>query len=189
MLDSRSAGSSGCSPATCTCWGRIRRTGLRVRSGDGYRGRARAARAARAGMARAARCRPGWHKAIRDRTVDPRCSGARLCEAAGMPVLVTACLLSAVAWLCLLVAHGGYWRTGCRLPMGGGDAGTDARCWPSVVAVVPARDEAAMLPLTLPSLLGQGYPGELAVVLVDDESSDGTAGVAESLGSAGSVVL
>jgi hopene-associated glycosyltransferase HpnB len=57
------------------------------------------------------------------------------------------------------------------------------------VAVVPARDEAAVLPLTLPSLLGQGYPGELSVVLVDDGSSDGTAGVAESLGqTAGAVV-
>jgi hopene-associated glycosyltransferase HpnB len=46
-----------------------------------------------------------------------------------------------------------------------------------------------MLPQTLPSLLGQGYPGEFSVVLVDDGSSDGTAGVAESLGSAGGAVL
>jgi len=61
--------------------------------------------------------------------------------------------------------------------------------WPSVVAVVPARDEAAMLPETLPTLLGQGYPGEFSVVLVDDGSADGTAGAAESLGSAGGGVL
>ena len=46
-----------------------------------------------------------------------------------------------------------------------------------------------MLPLTLPSLLGQEYLGELSVVLVDDGSSDGTAAVAESLGSAGGAVL
>jgi len=58
-----------------------------------------------------------------------------------------------------------------------------------VVAVVPARDEAAMLPETLPSLLAQKYPGELSVVVVDDGSSDGTAAVAESLGSAGGAVL
>jgi len=50
------------------------------------------------------------------------------------------------------------------------------------VAVIPARDEAAILPETLPSLLSQEYPGELSVVLVDDGSSDGTAAVAESLG-------
>src|SRR5262252_5694660 len=99
-----------------------------------------------------------------------------------MPLLIAACLLAAVAWVYLLVAHGGYWRTGCRLPVGGGRAGPDAGDWPSVVAVVPARDEAAMLPETLPSLLAQEYPGELAVVLVDDGSSDGTAAVAESLG-------
>jgi hopene-associated glycosyltransferase HpnB len=54
--------------------------------------------------------------------------------------------------------------------------------WPSVVAVIPARDEADMLPETLPGLLAQKYAGELLVVLVDDGSSDGTAEVAESLG-------
>jgi hopene-associated glycosyltransferase HpnB len=106
-----------------------------------------------------------------------------------MPVLIAACMVSAVAWLYLLVAHGGYWRTGCRLPVGDGDARGTAGDWPSVVAVVPARDEAAILPETLPTLLAQGYPGELAVVLVDDGSADGTAGVGESLGSVGGVVL
>ncbi len=58
---------------------------------------------------------------------------------------------------------------------------TGAERWPSVVAVIPARDEAAILPQTLPSLLAQQYPGSLSVVLVDDGSSDGTAAVAESL--------
>jgi hopene-associated glycosyltransferase HpnB len=106
-----------------------------------------------------------------------------------MPVLVAACLLAAVAWLYLLVAHGGYWRTGCRLPAGDGETRGAAGDWPSVVAVIPARDEAAMLPETLPSLLAQGYPGEFSVVLVDDASADGTARVAESLGSAGGAVL
>jgi hopene-associated glycosyltransferase HpnB len=51
------------------------------------------------------------------------------------------------------------------------------------VAVIPARDEAAILPETLPGLLSQKYLGELSVVLVDDESSDGTPEVAEALGS------
>ena len=53
--------------------------------------------------------------------------------------------------------------------------GPRARGWPSVVAVVPARDEAAILPVTLPGLLAQDYPGEFSVVLVDDASTDGTA--------------
>jgi hopene-associated glycosyltransferase HpnB len=50
-----------------------------------------------------------------------------------------------------------------------------------VTAVVPARNEADMLPVTLPALLGQDYPGEFRVVLVDDRSDDGTAGIAAGL--------
>jgi hopene-associated glycosyltransferase HpnB len=99
-----------------------------------------------------------------------------------MPVLVVACVLPAVAWAYLLAAHGGFWRTGCRLPVHGQHPEPRAGEWPSVVAVIPARDEADMLPETLPSLLAQKYAGELLVVLVDDSSSDGTAAVAESLG-------
>src|SRR5262249_43399614 len=49
------------------------------------------------------------------------------------------------------------------------------------VAVVPARDEALVLPRALSSLLEQDYPGELRIVLVDDESGDGTADVARRL--------
>ena len=52
---------------------------------------------------------------------------------------------------------------------------------PSVRIVVPARDESAMLPATLPALLAQDYPGEWAVVLVDDRSADGTAEVARAV--------
>jgi hopene-associated glycosyltransferase HpnB len=106
-----------------------------------------------------------------------------------MPVLVAACVLATLAWVYLLAAHGGYWRTDCRLPVGSRRAEPGPGDWPSVVAVIPARDEAAILPETLPSLLGQGYLGELSVVLVDDGSSDGTSAVAEALGSASDVAL
>jgi hopene-associated glycosyltransferase HpnB len=51
-----------------------------------------------------------------------------------------------------------------------------------VAAVIPARNEAAMLPVVLPALLGQDYPGALTVILVDDCSTDGTAEVAAALG-------
>src|SRR5262249_59159024 len=63
-------------------------------------------------------------------------------------------------------------------------ASTGPAAWRAVTAVVPARNEAAMLPATLPSLLAQDYPGKLTVVLVDDDSSDGTAQVAEKLAAA-----
>ena len=96
-----------------------------------------------------------------------------------MMILVIACVLAAAAWVYLLAGHGGFWRTDVRLP---GRAGApDPERWPSVVAVVPARDEAAILPETLPALLAQDYPGAFSVVLVDDASTDGTAAVAAAL--------
>ena len=93
--------------------------------------------------------------------------------------------LAAVAWAYLLAGRGGFWRTSVRLPGGTGAAGQPGppgpAGWPSVVAVVPARDEAAILPETLPALLAQDYPGAFSVVLVDDASTDGTGAVAEAV--------
>ena len=94
-----------------------------------------------------------------------------------MLALSIACTAAAVAWVYLVAAHGGYWRTSQRLPRVSGEP--DA--WPDVVAVVPARNEAAMLPVTLPALLDQDYPGVLAVIVVDDGSSDGTGEVAAGI--------
>jgi hopene-associated glycosyltransferase HpnB len=96
-----------------------------------------------------------------------------------VPAAVAACVIAAVAWVFLLAAHGGYWRTDQRLP----PAQAGPREWPDVVAVIPARNEAAVLPATLPTLLAQEYPGALRVLLVDDQSSDGTAEVATALAS------
>jgi hopene-associated glycosyltransferase HpnB len=97
-------------------------------------------------------------------------------------LLVAACVAAAAAWVYLLAGHGGYWRTDVRLP--GPAYPPDPDRWPSVVAVVPARDEAAILPETLPTLLGQDYPGAFSVVLVDDASTDGTGAVAAAVGAA-----
>jgi hopene-associated glycosyltransferase HpnB len=87
-----------------------------------------------------------------------------------MLALSIACTAAAVAWVYLVAAHGGFWRTSQRLPR----VAAEPRAWPDVVAVVPARNEAAMLPVTLPTLLGQDYPGALTVLVVDDGSTDGT---------------
>ena len=94
-----------------------------------------------------------------------------------MLALSIACAVAAVAWTYLVAGHGGYWRTSQWLPPVTGDPDP----WPDVVAVVPARNEAEMLPATLPALLGQEYPGTLTVIVVDDRSSDGTAEVAAKL--------
>jgi hopene-associated glycosyltransferase HpnB len=93
-------------------------------------------------------------------------------------VAIAVSVLALLAWSYLLALHGGYWRTDQRLPPG------TIRTWPDVVAVIPARDEADVLPQALPTLLAQDYPGQLSVVLVDDESGDGTAAVAAGLATA-----
>jgi hopene-associated glycosyltransferase HpnB len=94
-----------------------------------------------------------------------------------MLVLSIACAASAVAWAYLILGHGGYWLASQWLPpVPGEPAG-----WPRVAAVIPARNEADTLPVTLPTVLGQDYPGELSVIVVDDGSSDGTGEVAAAL--------
>ncbi|MEI7032296.1 glycosyltransferase [Streptomyces pratensis] len=83
---------------------------------------------------------------------------------------------SLIVWVWLLLGHGFYWRTDQRLPRC-----HDPARWPSVAVIVPARDEAEMLPVSLPSLLVQDYPGDAWIVLVDDCSSDGTGQLAREL--------
>ncbi len=89
-----------------------------------------------------------------------------------MTALAVATLL---AWLYLATLHGGFWRDGARL-----SASRPARL-PPVAAVVPARDEADLVAASLGSLLAQDYAGPFRVVLVDDGSGDGTAGIARAL--------
>ncbi|CAL9359765.1 hypothetical protein SUDANB140_00632 [Streptomyces sp. enrichment culture] len=84
--------------------------------------------------------------------------------------------LSLAAWLWLLLARGFFWRTDVRLP-----AREEPAAWPPVCVVVPARDEAAVLPASLPPLLAQDYPGRAEVFLVDDGSTDGTGELAREL--------
>jgi hopene-associated glycosyltransferase HpnB len=86
-----------------------------------------------------------------------------------MGVLTALAGLSVLVWLWLALLRGMFWRTDVRLP-----PGSDPAPWPSVAVVVPARDEAEVLPASLPSLLDQDYPGPVRVILVDDNSADGT---------------
>jgi hopene-associated glycosyltransferase HpnB len=90
-----------------------------------------------------------------------------------MTVLAIVAPAALLIWCYIAVGHGWFWRTDVRLPPAqwSGD-------WPAVAVVVPARNEAAVLPATLPALLAQDYPGPSLIVLVDDRSTDGTAEVA-----------
>lgn len=93
-------------------------------------------------------------------------------------------VVSALTWGGLLAAHGRFWTTSVRLPQA-----QEPAAWPDVTVVVPARDEADLLPSTLPTLLGQRYPGRLRVVLADDGSADGTGEVAQRLAAGAAVPL
>src|SRR5476649_1283704 len=77
------------------------------------------------------------------------------------------------AWVYLIAGRGGFWLASER---DDGDPAPPA--WPAVTAVIPARDEAESVGQTIASLLLQDYPGAFSVILVDDQSSDGTAEVA-----------
>ena len=86
--------------------------------------------------------------------------------------------LSLVVWLYLLLGRDGFWRARPRIE---GETAPEPESWPAVVAIVPARNEAAHVEEALRSLLLQDYPGELAVVLVDDHSEDATGAIGRRL--------
>ena len=85
-------------------------------------------------------------------------------------------LLSFVFWVYLIGFHGLFWRStpvlAHRAPSGKA----------KVAVIVPARDEAESIRQCLESLLAQDYPGELSIILVDDNSTDGTGDIAASCG-------
>ena len=93
--------------------------------------------------------------------------------------------LPLAVWLYLLLFHHGFWRLRERDTL----AVQMPERWPSVVAVVPARNEADVIQRSIGSLVAQDYPGDFHIVLVDDQSDDGTADLATALNSARLTVL
>jgi hopene-associated glycosyltransferase HpnB len=101
--------------------------------------------------------------------------------------------LALAIWLALLLGNGSFWlaRERDTQPCAPGKAGAQTgsppsrghiETWPDVVAVVPARDEAEVIAASIGSLAAQDYPGNFRIVLVDDDSSDGTAAIARGVG-------
>ncbi|MBV8442440.1 MAG: glycosyltransferase, partial [Hyphomicrobiales bacterium] len=109
-------------------------------------------------------------------------------------MIVTAFSILAVgAWAYLLLGRGWFWR--CRERDDAVPWVSETRSqnsppvWPDVVAIIPARDECDVIAESVGSLLRQDYAGRFSIVVVDDQSSDGTAAAASAasnaLGAAG----
>ena len=88
--------------------------------------------------------------------------------------MLTLASTALAVWLYLIFARGAFWR--CSQRDDWPSPQVPAR--PPVAAVVPARNEADCIGRTIASLLAQDYPGPWTVILVDDDSSDGTAEIA-----------
>jgi hopene-associated glycosyltransferase HpnB len=84
-------------------------------------------------------------------------------------VLLVSCSLALLAWVGVLVAPGQAYRTRERLEV---DSAADDDL-ATVTVLIPARDEAGSIGRTVTALGAQGR--NLAVVVIDDQSSDGTA--------------
>lgn len=80
-------------------------------------------------------------------------------------------------WLTLVFGRGWFWLARER----DDDVGPAPAVWPSVTAVVPARNEAAGIARCIASLLAQDYPGPFRIIVVDDQSEDSTAEVVRAL--------
>ena len=82
-------------------------------------------------------------------------------------------------WFYLVVFHGGFWRLTERDDRFA-PPGAPAPEVVAVIAIIPARDEADVIGQCLSSLLAQEFSGRLDIVLVDDQSGDGTAETARA---------
>ncbi len=90
-------------------------------------------------------------------------------------MLIVSCTLSIIALYVLVVFRGRFWNPLLDTPE------PNPETWPDVDVIVPARNEAEILPGTLPTLLDQDYPGKFRILLVDDHSVDDTGGLAGRL--------
>ena len=90
-------------------------------------------------------------------------------------------VVSLVIWIGLLCFRGQFWQADQQLETPEGTRLKDESevLLPAICAVIPARNEAELLPVTLRSLLTQDYPG-FTVILVDDHSTDDTTQVAQA---------
>ncbi len=91
--------------------------------------------------------------------------------------LIIIASFSLTIWILLLLFWGQFWRADQRLEI----TNLNLPSYPSVCAIIPARNEADVLPISLQSLLKQDYPGQFSIILIDDQSIDQTGKVAQNI--------
>ena len=98
-------------------------------------------------------------------------------------MLIFISAIALTAWIYLLALHSRFWRSRPVLEPGLPERNA------AVAVVVPARNEAAHIRESIGSLVAQNYAGPLHVVLVDDNSTDGTGEIAAAFESGGRVSI
>jgi hopene-associated glycosyltransferase HpnB len=86
-------------------------------------------------------------------------------------------IIALAIWLHLFFGRGWFWRV-AKVDADRG-AGEILGEWPSVIAMVPARNESETIERVVTGLVQQDYPGAFSVVVVDDHSEDATASIAQ----------
>lgn len=90
-------------------------------------------------------------------------------------ILLALAAIASAVWIGLLVFWGQFWRADQRFE----SEDRPLTDWPAVAVVIPARDEADLIGEALRSHLTQSYEGKLQIILVDDQSADNTAAIAD----------
>jgi len=83
--------------------------------------------------------------------------------------------LSLIIWIYLITARGNFWLCNQFLES------QILKEKPNVTIIIPARNEAENISICLESLLNQDYQGDFKIILVNDQSEDNTAQIAENL--------
>ncbi|MEM8813744.1 MAG: glycosyltransferase, partial [Pseudomonadota bacterium] len=99
-------------------------------------------------------------------------------------LLFDVALFSIAIWAVLFLVRGGFWRADQMLDSETLDAfkPKNPGRWPSVVAIVPARNEADTIAEIVRAHARTDYPGDYGLIVVDDHSTDGTGELARAAG-------
>ena len=87
-----------------------------------------------------------------------------------MGILQLTVILSLIFWVILIFFRGNFWLADQMVE-------TNKRqleIWPSIAAIIPARNEEKYIGTTLRSLMAQNYPGKMDFTVVNDNSTDNT---------------